>query len=582
METEPTVGRAVDASCSVPPSSRVSPAIFLHLRSLARGYSAPSLGPRLRRSWQSWDEVVTRSAHAAARLHSTGWVIAQRRATLPAELMGGFFFSVRLQRDGGRLAQHLTVSMDPAPTLSPALLECWAAQAGAAISPQSMRYAAESAEAAQAPSDTRTHFSDHWQVDSSSASELAPSLKLPMQAAGDTMPMERPSQRLFKIMRVSSTTAGLSAEPLSCTDMLAAHPRLASWLVDGPEEPATCVRPATRPDSFVENNAAISTQPAGGRKRRRGEESGVFAAAPVPAVLSPVELGALSPLLVPQPGDIVVAVNGSRPFAADTTRQILYGVYQGVSVEEDHEDGARGGIRLPAYVPPVPLCELPMRNNGSPSGAGERVSRSGANDATSAAASASSAALLRRSSRTASESGAVASLSQNAGGVTAATSSNTSGGRLPPPVAPETVLLLYRPPLRRPPPYPSSLLASFSAGAVDAASDKCIAARAPMLHPTAHDISQALAYALLRQPVSTDSLEARYAAAESAARASALRMEGFSRLFCLIQVSYRTPASNTPAFIFPPYVYSHLFPAALSRRSFRCRVLGALLESAPP
>ena len=112
---------------------------------------------------------------------------------------------------------------------------------------------------------------------------------------------------------------------------------------------------------------------------------------------------------------------------------------------------------------------------------------------------------------------------------------------MPPPVDPETVLLLFRPALRSPPALPSLLLASL--GAVDSA----VSRSAPLLDPAASDEAAAGNFASLVRPVSTNSVEARYASAESVARSNAAKYEGFALLLRILEV-------GLPRFLLHPFV----------------------------
>ena len=305
---------------------------------------------RLLQSWKSWDEIVHRSVHAAGLLHSRGWVLAERSSSCRRPgLTGGFFFAVRLQRDGGRLAQLLSLSVDVCPALSPSLVECWAAQAGHVLQPDAL--ISSTVSDAVDDEEYRHAFSGAGQLlDVPSIARAVPALYLPTQvvSASDGPASasfssgaglaDAPPVRVFKVMHVSSVSPGLESVPLRSAEWLAAHPRLQAWACEG-QSPAgvyaadaTVSGPHARGDAMDTTSLEAASREAPGRKRRR-EASALVEASPYVSPTSTLSAEALAQLLVPQPGDVVVAVNGCRPGAAEDTRRLLYGIYQ-VSLHE--------------------------------------------------------------------------------------------------------------------------------------------------------------------------------------------------------------------------------------------------------
>lgn len=327
---------------------RVSPAFFLHLRSLSTGQTGSALGTRLLRSWESWERLVRRSEHAAALLHGRGSVIAERAPPDSLE-PGGFFFAVRLQREGGRLSQQLTINADTIAELPPSLVECWAAQAGLPLQPSAILEAATKAAGSGAAGNAAVYrhaFVSHRSVlDAPTVAELEPALFLPTQAGHDSAaggggggaafaPDGPPPKRVFKVVRVASVATTLESEPLPVAAWLPAHPRIEDWALGRGGYPPAFVWAPVRQEAGAADGSGGAAAPdvpvaasAAGRKRRR-DDGAAAALQPLPAPPSLHAPDAFAPLFRPLPGDVIVTVNGCRPSAADQTRQLLYGVHQ--------------------------------------------------------------------------------------------------------------------------------------------------------------------------------------------------------------------------------------------------------------
>ena len=339
---------ADDANLPRVPPVLISPAFYLRVRALSGGsghHAASAVSHRLLQSWKLWDEIVHRSIHAAGLLHSRGWVLAERSTSCRRPgLTGGFFFAVRVQRDGGRLAQHLSLSIDVCPALSPSLVECWAAQAGHVLQPDAL--VGSTLGDVVDDEEYKHAFSGTGQLlDVPSIARAVPALYLPTQvvSASDGPASasfssgaglaDAPPVRVFKVMHVSSVSPGLESVPLRSAEWLAAHPRLQAWAYAGQSPAAVFAAEAAvssvhaRGDAMDTTLLGAALSEAPGRKRRR-EASASVEASPNVSPTPILAADSLAQLLVPQPGGVVVAVNGCRPGAADDTRRLLYGVYQ--------------------------------------------------------------------------------------------------------------------------------------------------------------------------------------------------------------------------------------------------------------
>jgi hypothetical protein len=496
----------------------VAASFYVHLRIFANNgnVSEQHTAQRLLRSWRQWDAVVSRSAHAAAVLHSADYCVAEKSVD---SLTGGFLFALRVQRDGGKLQQRIALCADTVGGLPACVAAAWAAQAGLPTKPfhdeASAGQNGSVADADEFQSQDGPRHSSRALLSVADMAAKLPMLQLATQPNPDADTPGAPA-RVFKVVRVTSVASSPPVgEPLSHAALLTSHPRLATWLTA--DDPACVhpVSPTTHASAFQEAAAARSESSgvaaaadnsSAPRKRRREADQ----LAPVPAAASNAHLPAvdsahLPPLLLtPQPGDIIVTVNGHRPHACDLARQLLYGVHQGVSVDETHEAAVPGGLAA-SYVP------LPLAGGFALHDV-----------ALVSATAASSAALSRRSSRLPHADAAAEPASFDVGPPTA--------------VAPEAIVIFYRPALRPPPPPPESMLRGLRGHemrydlARDAGQAVTVERAIRPTRPSEGNAELARAFANLPLPVLIDSYVNRYGAAVSAARSSILRQTGTALL----------------------------------------------------